>query len=548
MKNRTFVLLVVMVFTPMFCQQARADQTIFQPTTYAVPSSLTIDVGVPLTGTWDFSGATVTGLPAAPVTSVFTRTGAVVATSGDYSAAQVTNAVSTASTYANPTWLTALAWSKITGAPAFLTGNQTITLSGDATGSGATSIAVTIPGKGNWDTAYTDRLKWDGGATGLVAATGRTSLGLVIGTNVEAWDADLDAIAALAGTSGLARKTAANTWSLDTATYLTGNQTITLTGDATGSGATAITTTVAAKLPVGGTSGQILTKNSATNYDASWASPAGGGNVSNVGTPTSGQIAQWTAATTIQGVSTLPTTVGALPTGGTTGQVLSKNSATNYDTGWSTAAPPTKVILLTSGTSYTRSTGARALFVECVGGGGSGGSALAAASNCSAGSGGGGGGYAAVYLSGTLKSSYSYVIGAGGAGAGNTDGTDTTFDSPSVCTATGGSKGLAGLSSTAAAWSPSGGVAGSGATGDILLSGEAGQQGNRLSGTQGKGGDGGESPQGFGMGARGHYQQLTGISAPAGYGGGGAGALSTTATSFWGGSGAAGCIRITEYF
>lgn len=28
-----------------------------------------------------------------------------------------------------------------------------------------------------WDTAYTDRLKWDGGATDLVAATGRTSLG-----------------------------------------------------------------------------------------------------------------------------------------------------------------------------------------------------------------------------------------------------------------------------------------------------------------------------------------------------------------------------------
>jgi hypothetical protein len=29
----------------------------------------------------------------------------------------------------------------------------------------------------NWDTAYTDRNKWDGGSTGLVAATGRTSLG-----------------------------------------------------------------------------------------------------------------------------------------------------------------------------------------------------------------------------------------------------------------------------------------------------------------------------------------------------------------------------------
>jgi hypothetical protein len=29
----------------------------------------------------------------------------------------------------------------------------------------------------NWNTAYTDRLKWDGGSTGLTASTGRTSLG-----------------------------------------------------------------------------------------------------------------------------------------------------------------------------------------------------------------------------------------------------------------------------------------------------------------------------------------------------------------------------------
>jgi Major tropism determinant N-terminal domain len=46
-----------------------------------------------------------------------------------------------------------------------------------------------------WDTAYTDRLKWDGGSTGLDAATARTSLGLVIGTNVQAYDADLAGIA-----------------------------------------------------------------------------------------------------------------------------------------------------------------------------------------------------------------------------------------------------------------------------------------------------------------------------------------------------------------
>lgn len=37
----------------------------------------------------------------------------------------------------------------------------------------------------NWNTAYTDRLKWDGGSTGLTAATGRTSLGATtVGTNL----------------------------------------------------------------------------------------------------------------------------------------------------------------------------------------------------------------------------------------------------------------------------------------------------------------------------------------------------------------------------
>lgn len=52
------------------------------------------------------------------------------------------------------------------------------------TGAGTLAVTLTagysIPttaSQTNWDTAYTDRLKWDGGSTGLTASTGRTSLG-----------------------------------------------------------------------------------------------------------------------------------------------------------------------------------------------------------------------------------------------------------------------------------------------------------------------------------------------------------------------------------
>lgn len=105
----------------------------------------------------------------------------------------------------------------------------------------------------NGSTVVDDTSNWNGavipvnkGGTGAPdASTARTNLGLSIGTNVQAYDADLSAIAALAGTSGFLKKTAADTWSLDTSTYLTGNQTVTLSGDVTGSGSTAITATLA---------------------------------------------------------------------------------------------------------------------------------------------------------------------------------------------------------------------------------------------------------------------------------------------------------------
>ena len=121
--------------------------------------------------------------------------------------------------------------------------------------------STTIDGVSSW--ADGDQIRFNGtvwqkipntnaitsvaGKTGAVTLV-PTDVGVNIGTNVQAWAADLDVITALAGTSGLLRKTGVNAWLLDTASYITGNQSITLTGDITGSG----TTSIAATLPATG--------------------------------------------------------------------------------------------------------------------------------------------------------------------------------------------------------------------------------------------------------------------------------------------------------
>ena len=71
-------------------------------------------------------------------------------------------------------------------------------------GAGGAAHAAATTGAAGFMTAA-DKVKLDGVATGATAYTP---------------DADLVAIAALAGTSGLLRKTAADTWSLDTTTYV----------------------------------------------------------------------------------------------------------------------------------------------------------------------------------------------------------------------------------------------------------------------------------------------------------------------------------------
>ena len=101
----------------------------------------------------------------------------------------------------------------VTGGPVTGDGSFTLGLTNDLAaveGISTTGIAVrtgvdtwgTITNDAtNWDLAYTDRLKWDGGATGLNPATARMNLGLEIGTNIQAYDPELADVAGLTPTA-----------------------------------------------------------------------------------------------------------------------------------------------------------------------------------------------------------------------------------------------------------------------------------------------------------------------------------------------------------
>lgn len=101
----------------------------------------------------------------------------------------------------------------------YLTTNATITVSGDASGSGTTAITLTLANSGVSAGTYKSvTVDAKGRVTAGTNPTTLSGYGIV---DAQPLDADLTAIAALSGTSGFLKKTAADTWVLDTSTYLT---------------------------------------------------------------------------------------------------------------------------------------------------------------------------------------------------------------------------------------------------------------------------------------------------------------------------------------
>jgi hypothetical protein len=269
-------------------------------TTTAPAFSLDVAGDCNITGVYRVGGVALNlnGL----VTSVFGRTGAVVQQAGDYTAAQVTNAVSQIGSYPHPAWITSIAWSIITGPPNFLV--DPLTTKGDLCVYTTLTTRLPLGGQGQVltvDTTVAAGVKWAPASGGVSSFNTRT--GAVV-------PATADYTAAMVTNAVDSTATYANpawitalAWNKITGTPLTTKGDVQIFGTAT------------TRLPVG-TDGQVLTADSTQTLGLKWAAVAAGAaqtpwtsnidaashalnNVSNIGIRQASVAAQPLAITTV---------------------------------------------------------------------------------------------------------------------------------------------------------------------------------------------------------------------------------------------------------
>lgn len=236
---------------------------------------------------------------------------------------------------------------------------------------------------------------------------------------------------------------------------------------------------------------------------------------------------------TFADATTQSTAAVGIPSAGATGQVLKKNSGTNYDVSWANDSGCDVQTFGSSSTSgsftWTKPTGAKWVEFYLVGGGGGGGSGSRQATTSGRSGGGGGSGGSSYY--GRINAAYlggteNVTVGSGGAGALSVSSNSTN--------------GSIGGNGTATSFSiyRSGNGAGGGA--GSTTSGGAGAQRSSVSFISivaGGGGAAGATTTGATATDLSQYT-LT----PSG-GGGGAGAVATSTTAAAGGAGAAFAVN-----
>ena len=171
---------------------------------------------------------------------------AALITTGTLATARLGSGTASASTYlrGDQTWATVPA------------GGIT-DLTGDVTASGSGSVAATLSNSGVSAGTYKSvTVDLKGRVTSGTNPTTLSGYGI---TDAQPLDADLTAIAGLSGTSGILKKTATDTWTLDTSSYLTSATGVDLTSGQTIGGVKTFSSTI-----TGNISGSASTSTSAT--------------------------------------------------------------------------------------------------------------------------------------------------------------------------------------------------------------------------------------------------------------------------------------------